>query len=135
MTAAARVPPTPCTCLTLGLAGDAAAHRSPGYPGAGRARGPLAAGADQPDPGGRGRPHLLHAVLGLPHGHAAAGHLPLWNPYLFLGVPFLANPQAAVLYPLHWPSGWLPPDQALVWSALLHVWLAAGFTYVFAGAR
>ncbi len=61
----------------------------------------------------------------------AAGHLPLWNPYLFLGVPFLANPQAAVLYPLHWPLIWLRPEQALVWSALLHVWLAAGCTYTF----
>ena len=61
-----------------------------------------------------------------------AGQMPLWNPYLFLGVPFLANPQAAVLYPLHWPLSWLRPEQALVWSALLHVWLAAGFTYTFA---
>ena len=61
-----------------------------------------------------------------------AGHLPLWNPYLFLGVPFLANPQAAVLYPLHWLLSWLRPEQALVWSALLHAWLAAGFTYTFA---
>ncbi|MCX6032942.1 MAG: YfhO family protein [Chloroflexi bacterium] len=61
----------------------------------------------------------------------AAGHIPLWNSYLFLGVPFLANPQAAVLYPLHWPLSWLRPEQALVWSALIHVWLAAGFTYTF----
>ena len=61
-----------------------------------------------------------------------AGQLPLWNPYLFLGVPFLANPQAAVLYPLHWPLSWLRPEQALVWSAILHAWLAAGFTYTFA---
>ncbi|HEX9117095.1 MAG TPA: hypothetical protein VGA61_13590, partial [Anaerolineae bacterium] len=59
------------------------------------------------------------------------GRLPLWDPYLFLGVPFLANPQAAVLYPLHWPLSWLSPGQALIWSALLHVWLAAGFTYAF----
>ncbi len=61
-----------------------------------------------------------------------AGHLPLWNPYLFLGVPYLANPQAAVLYPPHWPLSWLTPAQALIWSALLHVWLAAGFTYAYA---
>lgn len=61
-----------------------------------------------------------------------AGQIPLWNPYLFLGVPFLANPQAAVLYPLHWPLSWLTAEQALVWSALLHLWLAAGFTYVLA---
>ncbi len=62
-----------------------------------------------------------------------SGHLPLWNPFIFLGAPFLANPQAAVLYPLHWPLSWLAtPAQALVWSALLHVWLAAGFAYTFA---
>ena len=60
------------------------------------------------------------------------GHLPLWNPDLFLGAPFLANIQAAVLYPLHWPLSWLSPAAALIWSALLHVWLAAGFTYTFA---
>src|SRR5258707_15084688 len=28
-----------------------------------------------------------------------AGRIPLWDPDLFLGVPFLANPQTAVLYP------------------------------------
>jgi hypothetical protein len=61
-----------------------------------------------------------------------AGDLPLWNPYLFTGVPFLANPQAAVLYPPHWPLNWLPPAQALVWSALTHVWLAALLMYAFA---
>ena len=59
-----------------------------------------------------------------------AGVAPLWNPYLFTGAPFLANIQAAVLYPLHWPLSWLRPEQALVWSAILHAWLAAGFTYV-----
>lgn len=59
-----------------------------------------------------------------------AGVTPLWNPYLFTGAPFLANIQAAVLYPLHWPLSWLRPEQALVWSAILHAWLAAGFTYV-----
>ena len=36
------------------------------------------------------------------------GRIPLWNPYIFLGAPFLANPQAAALYPLHWPLSWLP---------------------------
>jgi hypothetical protein len=60
------------------------------------------------------------------------GHLPLWNPYLFLGAPFLANPQAAVLYPFHWPLSWLEPAQALIWSAIVHVWLAAGFAYTLA---
>ncbi len=51
------------------------------------------------------------------------GRIPLWNPYLFNGVPFLANPQAAVLYPLHWPLSWLPVTKQIYWSAALHSWL------------
>ncbi len=52
-----------------------------------------------------------------------AGRLPLWNPYIFLGAPFLANPQAAVLYPLHWPLSWLPVTAQIAWSAALHTWI------------
>jgi hypothetical protein len=53
------------------------------------------------------------------------GRIPLWNPYLFLGAPFLANPQAAVLYPLHWPLSWLPVTKQVYWSAAVHTWLLA----------
>ena len=64
-----------------------------------------------------------------------AGRLSLWNPYLFMGVPFLANSQAGVLYPLNWPF-WLllPPHRALHWSALLHLWLAGSGAYLYARA-
>ena len=54
-----------------------------------------------------------------------AGRVPLWNPYLFMGAPFLANPQAAALYPLHWPLSWLPITQQLYWSGALHAWILA----------
>jgi len=60
------------------------------------------------------------------------GRLPLWNPYLFLGVPFLANIQAAVLYPLNWLFVTLWAPKALAWSAVLHIWLAGAFTYSYA---
>jgi hypothetical protein len=53
-----------------------------------------------------------------------AGQLPLWNPYLFLGVPFLANPQTAIFYPLHWPFVGLPAAESLLASLALHLWLA-----------
>jgi hypothetical protein len=54
-----------------------------------------------------------------------AWHVPLWNPYIFLGAPFLANPQAAVLYWPHWPLSWLPVTKQIAWSAALHTWLLA----------
>ena len=42
-----------------------------------------------------------------------------------MGVPFLANPQAAVLYPLNWPLFLLDPARAIPAALMLHVALAA----------
>ena len=53
------------------------------------------------------------------------GRLPLWNPHVFMGVPFLANPQSAVLYPLNWPLYLLDPARALSTALMLHVALGA----------
>ena len=53
------------------------------------------------------------------------GRLPLWNPHVFMGVPFLANPQSAVLYPLNWPLYLLDPARALPAALMVHVALAA----------
>ncbi|MCB9156410.1 MAG: YfhO family protein [Caldilineaceae bacterium] len=63
-------------------------------------------------------PYRDYAADALRHGR-----VPLWNPYSFLGVPFLANPQSAVLYPLHWPLSWLPVTKQIYWSAAMHAWL------------
>ena len=61
-----------------------------------------------------------------------AGHIPLWNPYLFLGVPFLANIQAAVLYPLNWLLSFLPAPRLVACSIVGHIFLTALFTCIFA---
>jgi hypothetical protein len=61
-----------------------------------------------------------------------AGRLPLWNPYLFMGVPFLANIQTAVLYPLNLPLIWLSPPKMVVYSIVLHVFLGGLFAYLYA---
>lgn len=60
------------------------------------------------------------------------GRLPLWNPYLFMGAPLLANSQAAVLYPLHWPLLWLSAPKQVAWSIVLHVWWAGVGTFLHA---
>ncbi len=51
------------------------------------------------------------------------GRIPFWNPFIFMGAPFLANPQPGVLYPLHWPLSWLTVTKQIYWSAALHTWL------------
>ncbi len=58
------------------------------------------------------------------------GQLPHWNPYLFYGVPFLANIQTAVFYPLNALFYVLAPTTALNWSVILHLFLASFFAYL-----
>jgi len=60
------------------------------------------------------------------------GRLPLWNPYLFMGVPFLANIQSALFYPLNFPLYWLPVPRMVSYSIVLHVFLAGLFAYFYA---
>jgi len=59
------------------------------------------------------------------------GRLPLWNPYLFMGAPFLANSQVGVFYPLNWPL-WLllPAHQSVHLTIVLHLCLAALNSYL-----
>jgi len=61
-----------------------------------------------------------------------AGHLPLWNPYILCGTPFLGNFQSAMLYPPN--LLFLMPDVARAArdSLLLHLWLSLLFTYLLA---
>ena len=61
-----------------------------------------------------------------------AGHLPLWDPDLFLGAPFLANPQTAVLYPFSWLFVFGPVQAVYTAQLVLHAFLAAYFTYLLA---
>lgn len=72
-------------------------------------------------------PYREYATLAL-----RMARLPLWNPYLFLGVPFLANIQSAVFYPLHWPLLILDIPTQVKLSIVLHVFLGGLFTYLFA---
>jgi len=61
-----------------------------------------------------------------------AGVIPLWNPHIYCGTPFLAGIQGAVFYPpslLYLP---LPTALGINYSVLLHLFLAGLFTYLFA---
>src|SRR4051794_6057162 len=60
------------------------------------------------------------------------GRLPLWNPYLFAGTPFLANPQTAIFYPGSWLFALLDVPHAYVLNFLGHIALAALALYAFA---
>ena len=73
--------------------------------------------------------HVLPARLIL-----AEGHLPLWNPYTFAGIPLFGDGQTAMLYPANWLFLLLSGGAALNYVVLLQFSLAGVGTYLFARA-
>ncbi len=57
------------------------------------------------------------------------GALPLWNPFIHLGFPFLATLQPGVFYPLSLLYYILPFDAAFNWFLIIHYPLAGFFMY------
>ena len=60
-----------------------------------------------------------------------SGQAPLWNPYLFAGVPFLAAGQHSALYPFSLLFYVLPIADAYGWFTVLHLFIAALLMHVF----
>jgi hypothetical protein len=62
-----------------------------------------------------------------------AGDLPLWQPHLYSGTPFLADMQTGLFYPINLLLFLLVPSfpyEAMEWIAILHVYLAGLFMYL-----
>ncbi|MCU0635304.1 MAG: hypothetical protein MUE41_10575, partial [Gemmatimonadaceae bacterium] len=57
--------------------------------------------------------------------------IPLWNPYLFGGMPYVAAMHGDVFYPTALLRMLLPTDVAMTWGFILHMVMAGSFTYLF----
>lgn len=68
-------------------------------------------------------------------GEMAHGNLPLWNPYIYGGIPYLGEFQSALLYPLNLIFLVLPLATAINWSFGLHVYLLGLAMYFWARQR
>ncbi len=60
------------------------------------------------------------------------GRVALWNPYLFMGAPFMANSQAGFFYPFNLLMSWLETTRAINWTIVLHIFIATSGAYAFA---
>jgi hypothetical protein len=56
---------------------------------------------------------------------------PLWNPYLFGGMPYVAAMHGDIFYPTFLLRMILPTDVAMTWGFIIHVFLAGFLTFVF----
>ena len=56
---------------------------------------------------------------------------PLWNPYLFGGMPYVAAMHGDIFYPTFLLRLVMPTDAAMTWAFVVHLWLCGLFTYLF----
>ena len=75
---------------------------------------------------------LFNIWRGFARDSLQRGILPLWNPHLFCGMPFLANNQVAVFYPPNLVYWLLPMPTALLADAIGHNLLLAFGAYALA---
>jgi len=61
----------------------------------------------------------------------AAGHFPLWNPYLFGGMPYIAAMHGDIFYPTFLLRMVMPTDVAMTWGFIIHIFLSGLFTFGF----
>lgn len=60
------------------------------------------------------------------------GTIPLWNPYIFSGSPFLGNPTSAMFYPINLLFLFFPVDSTFGYIFMIDTILMGLFTYLFA---
>lgn len=78
--------------------------------------------------------HFLYSRM-FGFGEMAHGNLPLWNPQIYGGIPYLGQFQSALLYPPNLIFLILPAATAINWSIALHVFLLGAATYGWASYR
>ena len=59
------------------------------------------------------------------------GSFPLWNPYMFGGMPFVAAMHGDIFYPTFLLRMVMPTDAAMTWGFIIHAVLAGLFTFRF----
>lgn len=60
------------------------------------------------------------------------GSIPLWNPYLFGGIPFWAHFESTIFYPLGFLFWLIPPARAYGYTMFIHLVLAGFFMFLLA---
>lgn len=64
------------------------------------------------------------------HALRELGSFPLWNPFLFGGLPFVDGMHGDIFYPVTLLLTFLDPARSWGWKLVIHVFLAGSFTYL-----
>ncbi|HZO89699.1 MAG TPA: YfhO family protein [Chthonomonadaceae bacterium] len=73
----------------------------------------------------------FHVMLGFASESLRQGRLPLWNPYVLCGQPYVGNPQSALFYPTTALLPLVPVWLFLSLNTIVHLFLCGTFAYLF----
>ena len=65
------------------------------------------------------------------HALRTTGGFPMWNPYIFGGLPYVAAMHGDIFYPTFLLRMMMPTDVAMTLGFMVHIFLAGLFTYYF----
>jgi hypothetical protein len=65
------------------------------------------------------------------HTLRTTGSFPLWNPYIYGGLPYVAAMHGDIFYPTFLLRMIMPTDVAMTFGFMVHIFLAGLFTYFF----
>ena len=65
------------------------------------------------------------------HTLRTTGSFPLWNPYIYGGLPYVAAMHGDIFYPTFLLRMIMPTDVAMTVGFMVHIFLAGLFTYFF----
>ena len=83
----------------------------------------FAGGLDMPShPQGDGARYFLWMRL-FGYSELRGGNIPLWNPHVFSGTPFVGVFQSAMFYPPNWLHLFVGPRRGLMLEMFLHQWV------------
>lgn len=60
-----------------------------------------------------------------------SGHIPLWNPYIFSGLPYVADINNGAFYPLNFLYLFTSPLHAMSWNIVIAIAIGAGGMYAY----
>jgi len=78
--------------------------------------------------------HYVH-LRAFGFGELRKGNLPLWNPHIFCGTPYIGGFLSAMFYPPNLIFLVLPLSAAINWCIVLHLVLAGVFMYLWTAYR
>jgi len=73
-------------------------------------------------------------MVSFAHRWLTQGILPLWNPHILWGQPYVGNPQEWLFYPSTVLLFFLQPARYLSWNSVLHLWLGGVGMWMFLSA-